>query len=117
MAGPQPDDGMVTAEMAVIAPFGVVFSFLLAWVVALGFTQVQLTDAAREAARLVARGESVATASDVARRQAPAGATVRVTRSGGLATVEVSVRRGPPFLPHVGLRRLSASAVSAQEDP
>ncbi|KQY60568.1 hypothetical protein ASD11_00130 [Aeromicrobium sp. Root495] len=108
---------MVTAEMAVIAPFGVVFTFLLAWVVALGLTQVQLTDAAREAARLVARGESVGAAADVARRGAPAGAAVRVERSDGMVTVQVSVRRGLPFLPHVGSRRLEARAVSAQEDP
>ena len=42
-----------------LAPFGVAFGLLLLWVVSLGFTQVQLVDAAREAARLVARGESV----------------------------------------------------------
>ena len=111
--------GMVTAEMAVLAPFGVAFGLLLLWIVSLGFTQVQLVDAAREAARLVARGEPVSTASDVARRQAPPGADVRVSEHDGLVTVRVSARsRLPlPVLRHVGARTLEASAVSADEQP
>jgi hypothetical protein len=110
---------MVTAEMAVIAPFGVAFGLLLLWVVSLGFVQVQLVDAARESARLVARGESHEAASDVARRHAPPGATVRVSEHDGLVTVRVSARsRLPlPVLRHVGARTLEASAVSADEEP
>ena len=50
-----------------LAPFGVAFGLLLLWIVSLWFTQVQLVDAAREAARLVARGEPVAAAAGVAR--------------------------------------------------
>jgi hypothetical protein len=109
--------GMVTAEMAVLAPFGFAFGLLLLWIVSLGFTQVQLVDAAREAARLVARGESVAAASEVARRHAPPGAEVRVTADEGLVTVQVTAQsRLPlPFLRHVGARSLAASAVSADE--
>lgn len=111
------DRGMVTAEMAVLAPFGVAFALLLLWVVSLGLTQVQLVDAAREAARLVARGEPVAHASEVARRQAPPDATVRVSGRGGLVTVRVSARsRLPlPVLRHVGARTLVASSVAAVE--
>jgi Flp pilus assembly protein TadG len=113
------ESGMVTAEMAVLAPFGVAFGLLLLWIVSLGFTQVQLVDAAREAARLVARGESTASASDVALNQAPPGATVRVSETDGMITVRVSARsRLPlPVLHHVGARRLEASAVSADESP
>ena len=113
------EHGMVTAEMAVLAPFGVAFGLLLLWIVSLGFTQVQLVDAAREAARTVARGEPVDTASDVARRQAPPDARVRVTEHDGLVTVRVSARsRLPlPVLRHVGARTLEASAVSADEQP
>ena len=109
--------GMVTAELAVLAPFGFVFALLLLWIVSLGFTQVQLVDAAREAARLVARGDSVAAASEVARRHAPPGATVQVTTDDGLVTVHVEARsRLPvPVLRHVGARTLVASAVSADE--
>lgn len=119
MTRPGRDRGMVTAEMAVLAPFGVAFGLLLLWIVSLGFTQVQLVDAAREAARLVARGEPVPAASDVARRLAPPGATVTVSEQGGLVTVQVAARsRLPvPVLRHVGGRTLQASAVSADEEP
>jgi len=111
--------GMVTAETAVLAPFGVAFAVLLLWMVSLGFTQVELVDAAREGARLVARGEAPATAESLARRQAPPGATVKVSSHDGLVTVEVSARsRLPlPFFSHVGARTLRASAVSADESP
>ena len=111
--------GMVTAEMAVLAPFGVTFGLLLLWIVSLGFTQVQLVDAAREAARLVARGEPVAAAADVARRQSPGDARVRISERDGLVTVRVSARsRLPlPVLRHIGARTLEASAVSAAERP
>lgn len=109
--------GMVTAELAVVAPFGLVLAFLLAWIVSLGLTQVQLTDASREAARLVGRGEPVRAAQELARRQAPPGSRVVIDRSDGRATVVVSVRRGFPLLPHVGTRRLQATAVSSLEAP
>ena len=49
--------GMVTAELAVVAPFGVALTLLLLWIVSLGLTQVRLVDASREAARVMARGE------------------------------------------------------------
>jgi hypothetical protein len=113
------EEGMVTAEMAVLAPFGVAFGLLLLWIVSLGFTQVQLVDAAREAARLVARGEPAGAASAVARRHAPPGATVQVTSDRGFVTVRVSARsRLPvPLFRHVGARTMQASAVSAEENP
>ena len=119
MTSARREQGMVTAEMAVLAPLGVAFGLLLLWVVSLGFTQVQLVDAAREAARMVARGEPVAAAADVARRQAPREATVQVSERDGLVTVRVSARsRLPlPLLRHVGARTLEASAVSADEAP
>ena len=119
MTRPAREQGMVTAEMAVLAPFAVTFGLLLLWIVSLGFTQVQLVDAAREAARLVARGEPVANASVVARRNAPPDARVRVSEHDGLVTVRISARsRLPlPVLRHVGARTLEASAVSADESP
>lgn len=108
---------MVTAETAVLAPFAVAFAMLLLWVVSLGFTQVQLVDAAREGARIVARGEPESVAVDAARRQAPPGATVRVSAEDGLVTVEVSARSQlpVPFFKHVGSRTLRATSVSADE--
>lgn len=70
--------GMVTAELATIAPFAVAFAFLLLWIVSLGLTQIRVADASREAARMVARGEAVQDARGVARRQSPSGAKVVV---------------------------------------
>jgi hypothetical protein len=65
--------------------------------------QLHCTDAAREAARLVARGES-ARAQEVVDRIAPRGARSTVLLSGD--TVQVQVTAEPPgrFLPGVHLR-------------
>lgn len=111
--------GMVSAELATVAPFGLALALLMLWLVTLGLTQVRLVDASREAARLVARGEPVASAEAVARRLAPAGARVRVETVDGLVEVRVSARsRVPlPVLENVGSHELAASAVAADEDP
>ncbi|GAA1658599.1 hypothetical protein GCM10009765_05000 [Fodinicola feengrottensis] len=53
-------------------------------------TQLRCVDAAREGARAAARGERDPAA--FARRVAPAGATVRLSSSGDLVRVEVTVR-------------------------
>lgn len=115
-AGPG-ERGMATAELAVITPLAVVVAVLLLWTASLGVTQVRLTDAAREAARMVARGESVADAERVARDQAPEGSTVTVTEREGVVEVVVSVRATLPgtwFDDPVG-RDLSSTAVAALE--
>ncbi|MGJ9412749.1 TadE family type IV pilus minor pilin [Aeromicrobium sp. CF4.19] len=111
--------GMVTAELATIAPFGVALALLLLWIVSLGVTQVRLVDASREAARLVARGETVESATATARRLAPAGAAVVVERKDGLVEVriEASSRLPLPGLREVGSHRLSSAAVAADEAP
>lgn len=111
------ETGAVTAEAAVVLPVVVVFALGLAWLVALGATQVRALDAARETARAVARGEDSATAVGLGRRVATAGARISVRDEG--ETIEVSVDapvRGPggifAFLPTYHAR---ASAVAAQE--
>lgn len=110
---------MVTAELATIAPFAVAFAFLLLWVVSLGFTQVRIADASREAARMVARGDTISAAKDVARRQAPAGAHITVDSTRGLVTVTVTTRsRMPvPFFSGIGARTMKSASVAAQESP
>lgn len=110
---------MVTAELATILPFGVAFGFLLLWVVSLGVTQVRIVDAAREGARMVARGDSVSTAVDATRHDAPDGATVRVSTSDGFVTVTVTVKSALPIpmFAHVGSRTLTATTVAAEESP
>lgn len=111
--------GMVTAELATIAPLAVAFAFLLLWIVSLGLTQVRLADASREAARMIARGEASQAARAVASRQAPDGASVHVRTRDGLVEVRVAVasRMPIPFFSEVGSRRLSSTSLAAQESP
>lgn len=110
---------MVTAELATIAPFGVAFAFLLLWIVSLGFTQVRIADASREAARMVARGDETSKAENVALHQAPDGAKVSVSSTKGLVTVTVTARsRMPvPFFSGIGARTMTSSSVAADESP
>ncbi|MCW2770840.1 MAG: hypothetical protein JWR27_2273 [Aeromicrobium sp.] len=111
--------GMVTAELATIAPFGVALAFLLLWVVSLGLTQVRIADASREAARMIARGESTSAAETVARRQSPDGASVRVTSDGGTVsvTVRATSRMPVPFFSGVGSRQMESTSLAAEESP
>ncbi|MFT4298761.1 MAG: TadE family type IV pilus minor pilin [Aeromicrobium sp.] len=111
--------GMATAELATIAPVGVALAVLLLWAVSLGYTQIRLTDAAREAARMVARGDSVAAAERVAREQAPADAVVEIDSDDGLVEVTISVTSSLPGDWFDGPldRELTASAVAAAEAP
>lgn len=109
--------GAVTAEAAVVLPVLVVFALGLAWLVALGGTQVRALDAARETARAVARGEDQGASVGLGRRVATSGARIAVHDEG--ETVEVTVDapvRGPGgifgFLPTYHAR---ASAVAAKE--
>lgn len=71
--------------------------------------QVQCQDAAREAARLVARGDE-ARAVEVAARVAPPGAHIEVSVEDDLVVATVSV--DAPLLPMV---TLSADAVAVRE--
>ncbi len=109
--------GMVTAELATIAPFGVALTLLLLWVVSLGLTQVRLTDSAREGARLVARGETVDTARAAARRHAPQDAHVEIDLDDGVATVTVRAesRLPVPFFSGIGARTVTADASAVVE--
>jgi Flp pilus assembly protein TadG len=98
----------VTAETAVALPGIVILvTGLLALPLAVG-AQARCNDAAREAARAVARGDDPAAA---ARAVDPA-SSVTVTRSDGLVTVVVTA---PAELPLVGSVGLDARAVTADE--
>ena len=113
------DRGMVTAELATIAPLAVAFAFLLLWIVSLGLTQVRITDASREGARMIARGEAVRDAEDMARRHSPDGASVEVDTEAGTVTVTVRARSKLPlpFFSGIGARELESSSVAAVESP
>lgn len=53
----------------------------MVWLITLGVAQMQVTDAAREAARAVARGESEGAATSLAQRAAP-GVAMSFSREG-----------------------------------
>lgn len=74
--------------------------------------QLRCADAAREAARLAARGDGSAAA--VAADLAPSGAAVDISRSGDLITVTV---RAPAvgLLPGLSVRASAVSAVEAED--
>ncbi len=109
--------GAVTAEAAVVLPVLALITVGLAWLVTIGVTHVRVVDAAREAARVVARGETTAAGSALARRVGPVGTRVVVTGDGGAIVVTVTAPvRGPgglfSFLPGLDVH---AQAVAAKE--
>jgi hypothetical protein len=87
--GPARDRGSVTAETALALPSLVLVLALCVGVLAAGAAKVRCYDAARAAARELARDEDLATARRTALRLAP-GARVQVTAEGDLVRVRVS---------------------------
>jgi hypothetical protein len=111
--------GAATAELAMTIPMLMSLTVGLVWLLGIGIDQVRMVDAAREAARAVARGDAVGEAEARGERVAPSGAGVSVVVSDGLATATASGLVRPPggilaFLPAV---RLHAVAVAVSEDP
>jgi Flp pilus assembly protein TadG len=111
--------GAATAELAMSIPVLVSLTVGLVWLLGIGIDQARMVDAAREAARAVARGDAVAEAEARGEQVAPSGAGVSVTVSDGLATATASGVVPPPggllsFLPGV---RLHAEAVALSEEP
>jgi hypothetical protein len=84
---------MVTAELATAVPALLLVLVVGVGAVQVGVDQVRCVDAARLAARALARGDEEGPARSLAQRAAPAGSTVAVTSSGPEVTVEVSVGR------------------------
>lgn len=111
------EHGAVSAEAAVVVPLLVALALVLVWLVSLAVTQVRVVDAAREAARSAARGDSEATAVSAGSRVAPDGATIEISSSGDEVEARVSAEvRGPggllAFLPPV---EVGSTAVAARE--
>jgi hypothetical protein len=109
--------GSVTAETAMVLPALVAVALGLAWLLALGATQVRVVDAAREVARAAARDDGSVSAVDLGHRVAPRGSTISVRRDDGQVVAHVRSRvRGPGgllgFLPAV---HVEADAVAASE--
>jgi Flp pilus assembly protein TadG len=111
---------MVTAEAAVVLPLLALVALALVWLVSIGIAQVRVVDAARDAARAVARGDDSDAAVRAARRTAGRDSVVRITTSGGLVSVDVSERVAAPGwllapLPPVTVR--STSRIGAEGEP
>lgn len=115
----RPDDrGAVTAELAMGLPLLVAVTIGLVWLLAVGTAQIRTVDAAREAARAVARGDDVGAAVERGRRVAPDGAEVAVRTEGGQVVATTSAEVDGPgglfgFLPAVTVH---AEAVAAAEE-
>jgi Flp pilus assembly protein TadG len=113
-AGLRREDGMVTAETAVVLPvLLLVLAGAVAAVILVG-AQLRCVDAAREGARAAARGETTAVVAALVARTAPDGATTTV--SVGERDVWVTVSARVAALGPVPLRlTVSAEAVAARE--
>jgi Flp pilus assembly protein TadG len=82
--------GMVTAEAALALMALVVVALGMVWAVTVVTQQARCMDAARDTARAVARGDTVAASRSEGRRSAPRGASIDVRIRGGIVTVDVS---------------------------
>ena len=104
---------MVTAETAVVLPVLVlVLAAAVAAVVVVG-AQLRCVDAAREAARAAARGDSAAVVGQLAAAAAPDGAVTELGGEGDTVRVTVSATVSPLGLPwHV---EVSATATGVRE--
>jgi hypothetical protein len=110
--------GAVTAELALGLPLLLAVTVGLVWLLAAATAQVRVVDAAREGARVAARGDGVEVARDVARRIAPDGARIEVVMSGAEVRVDASAGIDGPggmfdFLPAVTVR---STAVAVAEE-
>ncbi|MFI8305248.1 TadE family type IV pilus minor pilin [Streptomyces sp. NPDC085927] len=90
------DRGFVTAESAMVLPVLVMFAMALVWGLLVVAAQIRCVDAARTGARAAARQDSPGAVVEVARRAAPSGAEVTVSREA--TQVRVVVVAEPPLL-------------------
>lgn len=107
----------MTAEAAIVVPIMAAFALALVWLITVGIAQVRAVDAARDAARELARGDDAAAAVSAARRTAPADARVSVDRRGDDWLVTVTFPAAPPgwLLVPAPSMDVHASAVVAAE--
>lgn len=116
------EDGTVTAEAAVVLPIVAAFALTMMWLLTIGIAKVETVDAARDAARAIARGDDPAAVVAAASRIAPPNAVISIDEGvDGLVTVTVAVDVQPPGwllapLPSVTLGS-AASTLSEGESP
>jgi Flp pilus assembly protein TadG len=116
-SGDRTDDrGAVTVEAALaLCSLVTVLALMLAAVSAVA-AQLRCVDAAREAARLTARGEQDR-AEQLARRIAPRGATVAVTVQGDEVIAQVSANPVAGLLPGIDVRAEAVAVMEPVEEP
>lgn len=107
--------GSSTAEFAVLLPVVAAFLALVLGVGVCGSTQVRVEQAARAAARELARGEPAAHAVDTGHRLAGEGASVRIGSAGRYRKVEVTRTITLPWLSDREFLVLSAQAQARTE--
>lgn len=83
------DAGMVTAEIAVAMPVLMVLLAVGLTAMAVIAAQMRCVDAAREAARALARGESISAARSLANTAGPHGAALATSEHGDRVEAEV----------------------------
>jgi hypothetical protein len=103
---------MVTAEVALALPVLVLVMAAAMWGVRVTAAQLRCVDAAREAARVVARGDVAAAGRSAALAAAPPGAQVTIGVAARTVTVRVAARVAG-FVP--GLPATTVSATAATE--
>jgi len=108
------DSGMVTAELAASLPVLMILLGVALSAVSVADQRVRAADAAREAARAAARGDSAA-AARLARQAAP-GAAVAISRSGDrvVAQVRIAVHPMGGWLP--ALQVVERAVAAAEPD-
>lgn len=101
-----------------VLPLVAAFALALIWMVTIGLAKVQTVDAARDAARALARGDDRGAAVAAAELSAPAGARVSVDQSGSTVSVTVSADADAPSWLLVALptRQISSTATVQVED-
>ena len=93
----RPERGAATAELVTALPLLVVVTWALVWLISLGSSQSRLTDAARETARALARGDSTTLAVSRGQQIGPPGTTIAVTQDGAMVHVVARARVSAPL--------------------
>ena len=110
MPHPRREEGSVTVETAAVLPPLVLMLVMCLSLVTTVHAQLRCVDAAREGARLAARGEDAGRVLATAERLGPAGAAATVKRQGELVVVTVKATARPltRLLPGIPVRAQAA---------
>ena len=117
VAGPAASRGAVTAEFAVAIPAVIVLLAVLLSAAAAGVSQLRAEEAARAAARSIARGGGADGAGQEVARVAGPTAAHRVEAGGGVVTVRVTLPVSGPFAAAAGLRASAAASLALEGMP